>query len=114
MNKKFLMILIIILIVVGYFLYKNYYAPKVISTTSETVLSCNDNGGFDIYDKGFTFTERNEPGDSNYYESPDYCEKHPKAGMVLRESWCEGFTHKTIRTTCGYGYVCADGACVEN
>ncbi|MEK7585287.1 MAG: hypothetical protein AAB455_02145 [Patescibacteria group bacterium] len=109
--KKILLILV--LVIVGLFVYKNYYTPKVISENYYPVLSCSDTDGKDIYVKGYTNYERDEPGESNRYESPDTCESHPKAKKdVLREGWCEANVYKEIRTTCGYGRSCVDGACI--
>ncbi len=111
MAKKLLIILVLILVVGGFFGYKYFFSPRVVSRNSYPVLSCSDTDGKDIYVKGYTNYERDEPGESNRYESPDYCELHPKAGNVLREGWCEGNVYKEIRTTCGRGHDCIDGAC---
>lgn len=103
---------LILLVIVGFFGYKYASAPKVISENSYPVLSCSDTDGKDIYVKGYTSYERDEPGESNRYESPDTCEPHPKVnGDILREGWCEGNIYNEIRTTCGRGSICVDGAC---
>jgi len=106
------LIILIILIISGFFVYRYFFAPRIISENSYPVLSCSDTDGKDIYVKGYTNYERDEPGESSRYESPDTCESHPKAGNVLRESWCEGNTYKEIRVTCGIGSNCVNGRCI--
>jgi len=105
------LIILVILIIGGFFGYRYFFSPRVISQNSYPVLSCSDTDGKDIYVKGYTNFERDEPGESNRYESPDYCEEHPKYGTVLREGWCEGNVYNEIRTTCGSGSSCIDGRC---
>lgn len=105
-------VIVLILIVGGFFGYKYLFSPRVVSENSYPVLSCSDTDGKDIYVKGYASYERDEPGESNRYESPDTCESHPKVnGDVLREGWCEGNVYKEIRTTCGRGSTCVDGRC---
>ena len=106
------LIALVLLIVIGFSSYVYISTPRVISENSYLVLSCSDTDGNDIYVKGYTSYERDEPGESNRYESPDACESHPQANSdVLREGWCEGNNYKEIRTTCGKGRTCIDGAC---
>ncbi len=108
----------IILVIISSVFYLGYYVPKyhyakVISENSYLVISCSDTDGRDMYVKGYTNYKRDEPGESDWYESPDYCESHPSTkDKILREGWCEGLTYKEIRTTCGYGRSCVDGACI--
>jgi len=113
MKKRLIITLIILalLIIGGFFGYKSIFTPKIVSENSYSVLSCSDTDGKDIYIKGYATYERDEPGESNRYESQDYCEEHPKYGTVLREGWCEGNTYKEIRTTCGRNSNCIDGRC---
>jgi len=112
MIKKIIILLVIlILVTMGFFSYKYIFTPRLISENSYPVLACSDTDGKDIYIKGYTNFERDEPGETSFYESPDTCEQHPKAGTVLRESWCEGLVYNEIRTTCGKGNICSDGAC---
>ena len=108
-----IIIAVLVLLVVGGFVsYKYYFLPRVVSENSYPVLSCSDTDGRDIYVKGYTNYERDEPGESNRYESPDTCESHPKTSTnVLREGWCEGNIYQEIRTTCGLGRSCIDGVC---
>jgi hypothetical protein len=113
MDKKWVILaVILILVIAGFFGYRYLFSPRTISENSYPVLSCSDTDGKDIYVKGYTNYERDEPGESNRYESPDACESHPKAnGDVLREGWCDGKVYHEIRTTCGNGKTCIDGAC---
>ncbi len=113
--KKLITSLIIVLIlgIMIFFGYKYLFSPRIVSENSYPVLSCSDTDGKDIYVKGYTNFERDEPGESSRYESPDTCESHPKVnGDVLREGWCEGNVYHEVRTTCGRGHSCVDGACI--
>ncbi len=120
---KLLITLVIVLITAlivavggGYFLYSSLVNPQIISENDEVVLSCTDSDGNDIYVKGITSYERDEPGETSFYEDPDYCDYfHPKTTSdvgLLREGWCEGNVRKQILTTCGRGYVCQEGRCI--
>jgi hypothetical protein len=112
MKKIFILILSLILLgIAGFFVYQYFIGPRTISKNQETVLSCSDTDGKDIYTVGQTTFERDEPGESNEYEFPDTCELDSKFGSVLREGWCEGNKYKEILTTCGRGHQCADGKC---
>ena len=75
------LIILVVLIIGGFIGYKFFFAPRIVSTNSYPVLSCSDTDGKDIYNKGYTNYERDEPGESNRYESPDYCEDHPKQAV---------------------------------
>jgi hypothetical protein len=110
--KIFLILLVLaVLSVVGY--YYQTAGPKIVSKNSFSVLTCSDTDGYDIYLKGYANFEKDEPGESSFYESPDHCISHPEFGTILREGWCEGNIYKEVRTTCGRGYNCVDGTCVK-
>ena len=110
MKKIFVVIsILILLIIVAFFAYRYFIGPRIISKNQETVLSCTDTDGKDIYVSGNTSFERDEPGQSSKYESPDTCELDSKFGAVLREGWCEGNKYNEIRTTCGRGHQCVNG-----
>ena len=112
MKKIIYLLIVAVVISVSYFAYR-IYVPRIVAENSYPVLSCSDTDGRDIYVKGYTNFERDEPGQSNRYEYPDTCEIHPQAKAdVLREGWCEGNVYQEIKTTCGYGRSCVDGACI--
>jgi hypothetical protein len=108
------LIIVVLLIIGGYFGYKSVFAHKIVSENTENVLTCSDSDGYDIYIKGGTNFERDEPGESSIYNSPDTCEPHPKYGTVLREGVCEGNVYKEVRVKCGMGYECINGMCVKS
>ena len=111
MGKKMWITLVILLVLIlgSFFGYRAIFSPKIISRNAETVLSCTDSdGGYKIYIKGQTDFERDEPGESSFYNSPDTCE-----GDILREGVCKGNVYTAIRVRCGRGYNCINGACAK-
>jgi len=124
MNKKagagIVVIIILAVLVIGgggYYYYSISSNPKIISENTEIVLSCVDSDGNDIYTKGYTSYERQEPDEISLYQSEDICNYfHAKteSGVgLVREMWCEGNTLKEVLSTCGKGFVCRQGKCVE-
>ncbi|MCW8965642.1 MAG: hypothetical protein OQK82_03005 [Candidatus Pacearchaeota archaeon] len=94
-------IILVILLLGDFFGYNFLFAPRVVSENSYKVLSCSDTDGKNIHVKGYTNYERDEPKESSLYESPNYCEKHPKYGTVLREEWCKGNTYIKLEQLVG-------------
>jgi len=115
-------LLIIIGLVSGSIFTYNYFTkPRVIFEEVETALSCNDgDNGINIYRKATTTYTRDDPYDDEIstVNSPDWCEyNHPKTknrvGLIREGSCEEEGKFKQVFMTCGRGYVCRDGACVE-
>lgn len=136
MGKVFVIFLVIFLILIlfvsGYlYLYFGYLSkPRIVTSDSEPVSSCSDTDGKNISEKGHSdFTFIKETGQEglvdgggafdvcDYFSKPKYSYLEPwkefsRHGMVT-ESYCDGNNHKTELWTCGRGFVCRDGACVE-
>jgi hypothetical protein len=110
-------LIFILLIGGGYAFYSITYFPRVIEESSEVVLSCVDSDGNNIYEKGWTDYEREEPGETSLYGSEDVCdyyhEKSKEGVGLVRETYCEEGMFVEIKSTCGKGYVCRNGACME-
>jgi len=94
----------------------NYSKPKIISgTENERVVAyCSDSDGKNIYAKGYSGYKYLEGTEG---ETGDVCEyNHPKikdrVGAV-REGYCEENKYKTFLSTCGRGFICRNGACIE-
>ena len=111
-----LLILIIIIAIAGVIGYYYLSQPKVISESTEIVSSCTDSDGNDIYKKGssqYNYDSEGEGGGG----SEDFCDYfHPKTDRrvgILNEGLCENNEFKRVSTTCGWGFICRNGACVK-
>lgn len=108
------LVIIVIFGLGGYVFYANYYVPKIISENTESVLICSDTDGNNIYEKGYTDYKSEQESQSS---SEDYCEYfHPKTESrvgLVKETWCEGNVLKEVLSTCGWGYICRNGACIQ-
>jgi len=125
MNKKALgglgifliILLVIILLGGGYFGYDYISKPKIISSTSDIVDKCVDSDGNDVYIKGSVVYELVEGEDSEKGTQEETCNyNHPKTDLrvgLLYEVYCDENNVVRDLTTCGRGYVCRDGACVN-
>ena len=111
-----IVVLIICLFVGGFLTYSYLSKPRIISESTEQVSVCTDSDGNEIYKKGFVSSNYDANGEGGSTLT-DWCEyNHPKTDRrvgLVREGICEGNTLKQVYMTCGWGFVCRDGACVE-
>lgn len=111
-----IVVLIICLAVGGFITYSYLSKPRIVSESSEQVSACTDSDGNEIYKKGFVSSNYDANGEGGS-TLEDWCEyNHPKIDRrvgLVREGICEGNTLKQVYMTCGWGFVCRDGACVE-
>jgi hypothetical protein len=114
-----IIILILLLVIGGAFVYIISGKPKLISTTQDVTVSCADSDGKDIYRKGSNSYERVDRLDKELElgGSEDWCDYyHQKTEVrigLIREGYCDGDTYRTDLMTCGRGYICRQGACIE-
>lgn len=95
-----------------------YSQPRVVDTEARAVTSCSDSDGQDIYVKGvssYLQIGEGEDGRSTLTEICDYNHESTKNDVgLVRESYCEDGDALVIDLmTCGSGFVCRQGACVE-
>jgi len=124
MNKRGSIGIIIILIIViavggGGYYYIDSGKVKIISTNPVDVNSCADSDGLDIYTRGSTTYTHLDPGDEDISRgtTSDWCNyHHPKTEDrigLIREGYCENNKFIEQLSTCGRGFVCRNGACIE-
>lgn len=118
--KKIVIIILMILIILltgTCFAFFYFVKPRVVKTEIEPgVKTCTDEDGNDIYKKGQARFGRSDDGslrsameDVCYYNLNG---KYNKTGFI-RESTCDNNGLKMLYMTCGWGYVCRNGACIK-
>jgi hypothetical protein len=116
-----ILLTIFCLILVGissyfYFSQPSFSQSRIVSESSQQVSVCTDSDGNEIYKKGSVSFNYDEEGDGGSL-SDDWCEyNHPKTDKrvgLIREGLCEGNVFKKVLMTCGWGFVCRNGACIE-
>lgn len=114
--KKLIIIFVIIILlgIGGYFLFNSISKPKMISSNSEPVSVCSDTDGNNIYEKGYSdyiFTDNTKRAMEDIC---DYSSAYSKSNVgVVREGYCAGNNFKTELWTCGRGFVCRNGKCIQ-
>tara|TARA_Y100000310_G_scaffold256898_1_gene264824 strand:+ start:90 stop:842 length:753 start_codon:yes stop_codon:yes gene_type:complete len=119
-SKKWLWIIVVVILILSviiYFVVYYFINPRVVRTESEVVTSCIDKDGDDIYIKGITKFRHSESEFEGRGTLEDWCEyyaggKYNRVGLI-REGICEDDKLKQVFMTCGWGYVCRNGACVK-
>lgn len=100
----------------GAFYYSYLSNPRVVNSSSETVVKCQSSDAQNYYEKGETVFWRTSDMNS-YSTTPDYCEfyvegEYSRSGQ-LRQSYCSGNQVITEYVNCGIDSVCRQGRCFK-
>ena len=116
--KKLIIVIVIILIlggIGGYFLYYNSMSkPKMLTSNSERVSTCIDTDGTNIYERGYSEYVYLDGTEGELEDVCDFSQQFSKTNVgVVREGYCDGDNFRTELWSCGKGYICRTGRCIE-
>jgi hypothetical protein len=109
-----IVVIILILLVGGYFLVNYISQPRLISKNSEPVSTCTDTDGNNLYEKGYSSYILPDGTKRGLEDACDFSSEFSKANVgVVREGYCDGANFKTELWSCGWSSVCRIGRCIK-